>query len=411
MSTYSLLKTLTPPQPGKAGAINALLFFENGTMLASGGDDQVLRIWDVSSGDCLQELTNPLWGQITNLSLLDALPTRPAVVFRFNKQSGTINSVFTLDDAVECQALDSLNSKFAVGSAAGRIRLYTIKNRNVLVPVWNVETPSSSRPRSLSFLGDSNEQLLVHTLNPGPVFCLDLQNGKLSSQLENLKSGAGFVAISSNRRMKAIFDVSSDAFELYTPNSTTPALLTVSANSGRLKGAAFAEEDETLVCGGDDGYLHVFNLVRGVEPYELTHTEDCSPVYALDAHTTEDCHLIASGGSEIPATIYLWSKPTEYKLAEARRILMEAEEAMAIASKRAEAQTKADAEAKASKDAQDARHAEIAQLTAAIELSHLWGAYTILFILLCAFALSFWCVFHLIDQLKILTPPSSRVPV
>jgi WD40 repeat protein len=90
MTEYSRYKTLVPVPSNTAGAVNALLFFENGTMLASGGmsilkiyssvvlivlsgDDQVLRIWDVRSGDCHQELTDPSWGQITNLTLLDTL--------------------------------------------------------------------------------------------------------------------------------------------------------------------------------------------------------------------------------------------------------------------------------------------------------------------------------------------------
>lgn len=85
MSSYSLHKTLAPSQLSKAGPINALLFFEDGTRLASGGtgislvsalsqvssgDDGNVRIWDVQSGDCQQELHDASWGQITNLDIV-----------------------------------------------------------------------------------------------------------------------------------------------------------------------------------------------------------------------------------------------------------------------------------------------------------------------------------------------------
>ncbi|KAJ7079663.1 WD40-repeat-containing domain protein [Mycena crocata] len=300
MATYSLEKTLVPNPPGKAGAINSVLFFENGSMLASGGDDQCLRIWDLTSGQCVQELKDPLWGQILDLKLLEGSGNGSATIFigtargfvvtylwlpgqrRFNKQNKNVTAVFKLDDSVEIQALDSSNFRLAVGSHAGHITLYSIENHN---SVWMCK----------------------------------LVNIKQNSKC--MVTGLGAVALCPNRRIKAIHNAWTDTIELYRPSSSiTPVSLPINSNSGRIKGVAFAEGGDTLVCGGDDGYVTVYDLVGGIQPHDLIHTSDCNPVCALATCATEDYHLIASGGSEFPATIYVWLKPTESKLAEDRRI-------------------------------------------------------------------------------------------
>lgn len=180
---YSLHKILAPVPPNKAGPINAVLFFDDGTLLATGGtwiftdwscissqvllgDGQILRIWDVRSGDCQQELRDPHWGQITNLSLMlnaggrtqgmivgtgrgivsiypwhdltqvnpPSLPsscsTEMTPMQQFNRQAVTTTTVFT-DVPVESQALDCTNSRLAVASHLGTINMYAIQNHSM----------------------------------------------------------------------------------------------------------------------------------------------------------------------------------------------------------------------------------------------------------------------------------------
>ncbi|KAJ7176432.1 WD40-repeat-containing domain protein [Mycena crocata] len=183
MATYSLEKTLVPNLPGKAGAINSVLFFENGSMLASGGDDQCLRIWDIFSGDCQQEIRDPMWGQITNLSLLDDLPTQSPVLFvgsgtgvvsilpwvsshqKFSKQSGKLIRVMA--HPIESQAVDSINSRFAATSHDGHVNVYSIDDRTSLSLLWSMKL--SDIPCHVAFLGDNREYLAIHTLKQGQV--------------------------------------------------------------------------------------------------------------------------------------------------------------------------------------------------------------------------------------------------
>ncbi|KAJ7176405.1 WD40-repeat-containing domain protein [Mycena crocata] len=402
MATYSLEKTLVPNPPGKAGAINSVLFFENGSMLASGGDDQCLRIWDLTSGQCVQELKDPLWGQILDLKLLEGSGNGSATIFigtargfvvtylwlpgqrRFNKQNKNVTAVFKLDDSVEIQALDSSNFRLAVGSHAGHITLYSIENHITLNSVWTRQLQSYI-PRSIFFWGECSDQLLVHTLNPGPAFCLDVQTGQHKTEFQVHGDGVGAVALCPNRRIKAIHNAWTDTIELYRPSSSiTPVSLPINSNSGRIKGVAFAEGGDTLVCGGDDGYVTVYDLVGGIQPHDLIHTSDCNPVCALATCATEDYHLIASGGSEFPATIYVWLKPTESKLAEDRRISKEREENAAFAEKAAIEAAKLAADTEAFEKDRKTRQQTLARLNATREAYHVWGG----FILLALFALA-----------------------
>ena len=57
------------------GPINCLSFSHGGELLASGGDDETVRVWEISTKKCLHVLEDPgrRWGQITCLTWLGHL--------------------------------------------------------------------------------------------------------------------------------------------------------------------------------------------------------------------------------------------------------------------------------------------------------------------------------------------------
>ncbi|KAJ7197658.1 WD40-repeat-containing domain protein [Mycena pura] len=298
---YTLKMTLVPKQRAKAGALNCLLFFDKGAMLASGGDDQYLRTWDVRSGNCHQELTDSRWGQITNLSLLESeSSTDTPVLFvgtgrgfvsvypwtkrnkQFMRHSGTSIHPFDANDAVETQVLDPLNSRFAVGSFRGSVKAYAVEDRKNLLLMYKVDI-GGELPRHLIFLNENNDELRIHTLR-GLTLRVDASTGVLKTPGPTLLSGIGSVAFSPDRRTKVVHNLTKDKFDIYHPSeSPTPTTLTVSANSGKVKGVIFAESGNILVCGGDDGFMHVFDLSQGIEAPRQRHSGrvDCSTVVAL----------------------------------------------------------------------------------------------------------------------------------
>lgn len=72
---YRLVATLE----GHSGPINAFSFNLNGTILASGGDDEVVQIWDLHVFQKYQTLADhSKWGQITCIKFLNIEQTSMA---------------------------------------------------------------------------------------------------------------------------------------------------------------------------------------------------------------------------------------------------------------------------------------------------------------------------------------------
>ncbi|KAJ7188229.1 WD40-repeat-containing domain protein [Mycena filopes] len=329
MAQYSRSQTLIPPQYSRSqsllaqssdvatqDAVNALIFFDKGTMLASGGDDQTVRIWAVGSGRLQQELKDRSWGQITNLSVvvngagefLFIGTGRGVVSVLFwdrsakclDKSSCFVNRVFQTEEPVECQAVNSATARFIAASARGEIRMHSIKEHKQLVLMWKCSV-GHIVPRGLGFLGDNTNHVGIYPLKPGPI-----TDPRWHLHICLREERKGSVALAANGRITAVHNIKKDEFEIYNSGSQLPVCLIVSANSGKLKGATFADHNNTLVCGGDDGFIHIFDAATGALCQQLTQ-DDCSTVYALAACTTKDEHLIATGGTEDPAKIYIWT--------------------------------------------------------------------------------------------------------
>ncbi|KAJ7148277.1 hypothetical protein C8R46DRAFT_1044825 [Mycena filopes] len=316
------------PPTDNAQAINCLLFLRDATLLLSGGDDQVVRLWDVAEGECLQELRDPQWGQITALSWLpDHIEQAPVIfigtgrgvvsTYPFSNertQTFTTVAVFMLDDSVEVQALDLLRSRFAVASHSGQIRMFDIQD----IGMWPRLTDEDI-PRAIFFHGDQHEHIAVHTCCMGEVIYSDSDTGNLLSTAR-LHGGIGSVSLSEDGSMKAVHNLSSGNFDVYyPPNSPTPITLSIPTETTLIKTCAFTGDDgRTLVCAGDNGTIHVFEL--GTAPQRKTlSSEGSDSFYVVTAFSTPDYHFIAAGETEEPASILIWRKPTQKRLSEEKK--------------------------------------------------------------------------------------------
>ncbi|KAJ7226476.1 hypothetical protein B0H12DRAFT_1077774 [Mycena haematopus] len=313
------------------------------------GDDQVVRIWDVRSGDCQQELRGSHWGQVTALNVLDAPSGKPEALLigtawglvslypwhtrtqQFNRQAAIDTFVFP-EVPVESQAIDSVKSRLVVASNLGSVKMYTIQDRKRLVLTWAFSI-GSSIPRSIEFIGDLNETVVIHTYH------YNSDTGKSIADPQKLRGGVGFVAFSSNKQQKAVHNLNTNRYDLYIPSdSTTPFAISPSGKSRKIKGASFGEGAKAVVCGGDQGIVYVYNIQKQEIEQELEQQgETCS---------TRDYHFIASGAGGYPGLIYIWSKPSDRKEAEDKEQELERQrsEAKAAEDAAAEARSKKEAE-------------------------------------------------------------------
>jgi WD40 repeat protein len=75
---------------GHDGPINTFSINTNGTLLASGGDDQEVRLWDIQAFRRYQILSDRggTWGQITCIKFLGIEPSAAAEWFCFGTGHG-----------------------------------------------------------------------------------------------------------------------------------------------------------------------------------------------------------------------------------------------------------------------------------------------------------------------------------
>ncbi|KAK0484677.1 WD40-repeat-containing domain protein [Armillaria novae-zelandiae] len=279
---------------GHRGAINALVFLADGTKLLSGADDQTVRYWDFDKGECIQELRNERWGQITALNTYQH--DQSTFLFEFITQAITTSAIFKMNDSIEVQALDAKNDRFVIGSHSGVVKMYDILNGH-----------TSSR------------------LSEGPKLCIDATSTGLEHPLNTLSTrklqGAnGSAKLSPNQRVMAVHNLNSGHFDIYNPFDTEQPITSLTVSEGSnpsghlMKYCSFAEEEAcALVCSGDEGLLHVFQVATGPHVQTLRHNHDCSTIYTVVTLSTQDQHFIASGESQEWLAICVWSKPSDQK--------------------------------------------------------------------------------------------------
>ncbi|KAK0222470.1 WD40-repeat-containing domain protein [Armillaria nabsnona] len=373
--SYGLVNRLK----GHHRAINALIFLADGTKLLSGADDQTVRYWDLDQGECIQVLRDERWGQITALNTYDCdqsmflfVGTGRGVVSIFplsNRtkefiiQANTTSAVFNMNDSIEVQALDAKNGRFVVGSHLGVVKMYDILDGRLSEgPKWILNT--GDIPHSLIFVGNSNQCIILHTVYTGEMLCVDAASASpehppntLSTR--KLQGANGSAKLTSDQRIMVVHNLNSGRFDIYNPFDTEQPNTSLTISEGNnpsghlIKYCSFAEEESrALVCSGDEGLVHVFQVVTGVHVQTLRHSHDCSTIYAVTTISSQDRHFIASGESQDHPAICVWSKPTDqrHEVDCLARQIKEAEEAQALV--RSE-------QAKKEQEEQDARKQEI----------------------------------------------------
>ncbi|KAF9527061.1 WD40-repeat-containing domain protein [Crepidotus variabilis] len=283
-NNYRLVATLAEPE----GAINALAFNPTGTSLASDGDDETVRIWDLASFKCVQALSDieKQWGQITVLKFAQMGPDVSTewlcfgtgfgmfVVYRRARKSTYFVEllrlkVFTSGDSVESFSFNPHFRRLAVGSHNGTLKVFELEgNGRDLTLLWD-DRYDDMIIQSLVFV-DQGEHLNIYIMASGDVICRNTDTGE-QVYAKRLQSPIGHAEVH-HPTVAVVIENMTNGFDLYPFNKPTPSRnFPVETNRLFIKSAVFAENGKIIVTGSDHGKVYIFGTTSSTALQVLKH--------------------------------------------------------------------------------------------------------------------------------------------
>ncbi|KAJ3517897.1 hypothetical protein NLJ89_g213 [Agrocybe chaxingu] len=305
---------------GHGAPINSIAFNTTCSLLATGGDDEEVRLWDMENGQQLQSLMdqNGRWGQITKLSFLypdgGSLGSEWLVfgtgrglflIYRrirktreFNQISST--RVSSAGDSVESFEFDNHHQRLVVTSHYGKIRMYKFNNGN-LTDLWGEEF-SEIIPRAVSF-ADKGETLLIFCMETGTIVYRDAETA--AEKATKVLPSCIICPTTGN----FMVDNMKNGFDIYPPSRTSPTKsFSVAATKKYVKQGVFGERGKIAVCGSDHGNAYLFGMSSSEILQVLKHGKKDEMIQAVQAASTVDKHFIATGSSNGKFQIQIWEK-------------------------------------------------------------------------------------------------------
>ncbi|KAF5378266.1 hypothetical protein D9615_008693 [Tricholomella constricta] len=319
---------------GGTGAVNALLFLREGSILVSGGDDGCLRVW--SLGDpprCEQTIHQQEWGQITDIKCMQNEPdgtisiavgtgrglvytvslVRDVVIPWFAHFDAQTFCAFTYDVPIESLAYDRLNQRVAVGSQDHQVLLASVRGIT-LYHMYKISV--GTIPRSLHFVGNTNARFVVFGLNDGVMKCFYSQTGGSYKPHTTALGvgGIGNACLSPDRRRLIVNNLNTGAFDLYKFPSRSPyASSTVTSVRRWATQCTFAETAAYSVGGSDNGRVVVFDVTSGktvdtlIAQVDSTNITDKIQTVA-SVSIPGGAHIIVGGTTAQSSRIFIWRK-------------------------------------------------------------------------------------------------------
>ena len=280
------------------GSVLALAFSSEGRVLASGGHDSVVRLWEVSRGEVLAELK----GHSAEVHAVAFSPDgrllasagRPGEIRVWDVRSGTQVAVFQgHSDVVRGLAFSPGGTLLASGGLDKTVR------------VWDVGT-GTERMRfehddyvvSVTFSGDETQLLSTSMDRSARVWDLKARTElrRLVGHQEKVESGA----FSSDGQL--VMTAATDRTVRFW-SASSGQLVDVLRLEGGIVGTAIDPRFELLVEAGWDGRVQVLDARSG----ELLERLDAHRSLAMAVALSPDGRTFASGGRD--GVLNVWSRP------------------------------------------------------------------------------------------------------
>ncbi|MBD2103978.1 serine/threonine-protein kinase [Leptolyngbya sp. FACHB-261] len=291
-----LVQTLT----AQSALIRSVAFSPDGQTLIGGGEDNLVKVWDLKTGSQVQTLADHA-GSITSVALssngrLLASSSEDSTIDLWDAHTGRL--LHTLRGhlwPVLSIAISPDGQILASGSEDHTIKLWNLKTKQLLKTLSGYTAAFSSVAIS------SDGWFLVAGSADNTIRVWDLHSGQLKWVLRGHSGKVSTVAISPDNATLASTsaDGSIKLWNLYTGK----LLRSLEGHNGAVHAIAISADGQTLASGGEDSKINLWNLRTG----ERLHTfdEHLDPIYSV-AFSPSGKTLASSS---LDKTIRIWQVP------------------------------------------------------------------------------------------------------
>ncbi|MBD2340169.1 ribosome assembly protein 4 [Calothrix sp. FACHB-156] len=258
-------------------SVNSVTFSPDGQQLASGSDDNTIKLWDVSTGKVIQTLP----------PLREATPTESYI------DSGHQDSVTSI-------AFSSDGKKLASGSEDKTIKLWDITTGKLL------QTFSGHGDVIKTIALSSDGQKLASGSKDKTIKLWDVSTGKLLQTFSGHGDVVNSVALSSDGQKLA--SGSKDKTIKLWDVSTGKLLQTLIVHRDAVNSVAFSPDGQHLASGSDDNTIKLWNFSISNVPQTLS--GHSNPVNSV-AFSSDGKQLLSGSNDK---TIKLWDVTTAKQL-------------------------------------------------------------------------------------------------
>ncbi|KAF5327760.1 hypothetical protein D9619_004080 [Psilocybe cf. subviscida] len=323
-SGYNVYATLK----GAQGPINSVAISEDGKLLASGGDEEVVHIWDIEEQKNIETLSDRQgrWGQVTCVKWMGSPMDAYSVcfgtgrglllVYTKDKDSETSHELacahsFLLNDPVEAIEYNEYQGKLVVCSHRGKIVMYAMNKNRTLDRVWtrnlgDIENGKATVPRSVHF-ANGGDSVIICGLESGIIFSKAVTSGA-DNWSKQLKSSIGSSRLSPNGSYLLV-DNLTKGFDMYAyPALSLSESFDIHRTQTCLHDGTFLEGSLMVSCGSDHGQVYIFSCRTALCLQKLRVGSKKSMIQALDAVSSDRFHILAAGTSDDKPEIIVWRK-------------------------------------------------------------------------------------------------------
>jgi len=308
---------------GNQGIIKSLVFNPQGDTLASGSDEGVVSIWEVSNGKLQRMLEghedsvfsvvfDPQGGMLASAS-------RDTTVKIWEPRSGKLRRMLEgHEDSVFCVAFDPQGGMLASGSMDKTIKYWDVKSGNL------VRTLKGHQDTVLSVVFDPTGEIMASGSFDLTVKLWEVRSGKLLRTLKGHKSIVSSVAFDSQKGTLA--SGSYDKTVKLWEGHRHELLRTLEGHTGLVDIIAFSSDRRVLASKSDDHTIRLWNCETW-EPVAVfpVPTIDTELISALAFHPTLPLLAASSSRPDTPdharcRQIHLWELDYDLLLSRSTKV-------------------------------------------------------------------------------------------